>query len=113
MDAPDADGWKANLTAAVDLLDHATGGPMPTPRLGGGTVLMFRFGHRVSRDIDLIVDDVQWLGRVRPRLNDAVEARVLDYVEQANTLKLVLPTGVTPDRGHFATVRAFVARGGA
>jgi hypothetical protein len=37
---------------------------------GGGTVLMFRYGHRLSKDIDIFVPDPQYLGYVTPRLSD-------------------------------------------
>jgi len=61
--------------------------------IGGGTVLMFRFEHRLSRDIDFFMHDVQWLSLLTPRLNDMTAAMTTNYVEQANSLKLVLPHG--------------------
>ncbi len=41
---------------------------------GGGTVLMLRHAHRLSKDIDLFVPDPQYLGFVNPRLSDVAAA---------------------------------------
>ena len=47
---------------------------------GGGTILKEYFGHRLSKDIDIFIDDVQYLSALSSRCNDeATEA--LDYVE--------------------------------
>ena len=54
---------------------------------------MMRLRHRLSKDVDLFLHDAQWLGLLTPRLNDRVAARVADYSEQANSLKLVLAAG--------------------
>jgi hypothetical protein len=61
--------------------------------MGGGAVLMTRMHHRVSKDIDLFLHDAQWLARLTPRLNERVASMVLDYAEQANSVKLVLAEG--------------------
>ena len=42
--------------------------------IGGGTVLMFRFEHRLSKDIDFFTHDAQWLSLLTPRLNDTTAA---------------------------------------
>jgi len=60
---------------------------------GGGTVLMRRHRHRFSKDIDIFVPDPQYLNYVTPRLNDTAELMTGDYVEAANSLKLVFPEG--------------------
>jgi len=60
---------------------------------GGGTVLMRRYGHRLSKDIDIFLADPQLLGYLSPRLNPAAEALTPDYVEQANFVKLYFPEG--------------------
>lgn len=62
-------------------------------RLGGGTVLMLRLDHRISRDIDLFFDDAQALGFLSPRLNDVAASMAGDYQEQANSIKLMLDDG--------------------
>jgi len=89
------DSWKQILASAVavfsDLEKKGLGSPDVV--IGGGTVLMFRFEHRLSKDIDFFLHDVQWLSLLTPRLNDATAAMITDYVEQANGIKLVLPHG--------------------
>jgi hypothetical protein len=59
----------------------------------GGAVLMFRFEHRLSKDIDFFMYDVQRLSLLTPRLNDTTAAMTKKYLEQANGIKLVLPHG--------------------
>jgi predicted nucleotidyltransferase component of viral defense system len=89
------DSWKQILTSAVavfaDLEEKGLGSPEVV--MGGGTVLMFRFEHRLSKDIDFFMHDVQWLSLLTPRLNDVTAEMVTNYVEQANGIKLVLPHG--------------------
>jgi predicted nucleotidyltransferase component of viral defense system len=61
---------------------------------GGGTVLMFRYQHRLSRDIDIFVPDPQYLGFVTPRLSDVAAAVSAEYVEdQSSYVKLIRPEG--------------------
>lgn len=48
---------------------YGTANPFWT--FGGGTVLMLRYGHRVSKDIDIFVPNPQYLGYVNPRISDA------------------------------------------
>jgi hypothetical protein len=89
------DSWKQILTSAVSILDDLQQRQAGSPDvvMGGGTVLMFRFEHRLSKDIDFFMHDVQWLTMLTPRLNDLTAAMVTHYVEQANGLKLVLRHG--------------------
>jgi hypothetical protein len=89
------DAWKPLLTVALGVLDglRVRGFGAPDIVLGGGTVLMMRLHHRLSKDIDLFLHDVQWLGLLTPRLNERVAALTANYAEQANSLKLVLPGG--------------------
>lgn len=92
---PDRDTWRKLIGPAlriVDSLRHNGYGELDF-RLGGGTVLMFRFDHRVSKGIDLFTNDAQALGYISPRLNDVAAYGILDYQEQANALKLLLPDG--------------------
>jgi hypothetical protein len=88
-------GWETLLDSAFGILDglREAGLGSPDVVLGGGTVLMMRMRHRLSRDIDLFLHDAQWLARLTPRLNDRVAGMVRDYSEQANSLKLVLAAG--------------------
>lgn len=91
----DENSWKPLLSEALAILDdlRARGFGAPDLVFGGGTVLMMRLHHRLSKDIDLFLHDAQWLGLLTPRLNDRVAARAEDYSEQANALKLVLRGG--------------------
>lgn len=57
--------WERLLPRALTLVDEiaAHGGVAdPFYTFGGGTVLMLRYGHRLSKDIDLFVPDPQSLG---------------------------------------------------
>ncbi|MEQ1954387.1 nucleotidyl transferase AbiEii/AbiGii toxin family protein [Mesorhizobium sp. CN2-181] len=60
---------------------------------GGGTVLMLRYHHRLSRDVDIFINDVQYLSYLSPRLNEAGSDNILGYSEQANHLRLEYPQG--------------------
>ena len=70
---------------------HGVNDPFWT--FGGGTVLMLRYQHRRSRDIDIFVPDPQYLGYVCPRLSAVAEAISADYVEGAGYVKLIRPEG--------------------
>ena len=88
--------WKDLLPHALaiieDIKNHGT--PDPFWTLGGGTVLMFRYQHRLSKDIDIFVPDPQYLGFVTPRLSDIAAAVSTDYVEdQSSYVKLIRPEG--------------------
>ncbi len=86
--------WAALFESALTLTDHlATVLEKPVWTFGGGTVLMLRLNHRYSRDIDLFVPDPQYLGHVTPRLSDAAENLTTEYVEAAEYVKLLMPTG--------------------
>lgn len=94
VDLTTAGPWSTLFASALVLTDHlATVIESPVWTLGGGTVLMLRFRHRSSRDIDLFVPDPQYLGYVTPRLSDAAESITTEYVESAEYVKLLLPTG--------------------
>lgn len=60
---------------------------------GGGTVLMLKFDHRDSRDIDIFFRDPQLLTYISPRLNDANEANIQNYSESGNSIKLNFAEG--------------------
>ena len=87
--------WEILLGRALLILDSAVraGAPADSWSLGGGTVLMLRYGHRLSRDIDVFVPDPQWLGYLTPRLNPVAESLTADYDEQAGFLKLYFLEG--------------------
>jgi predicted nucleotidyltransferase component of viral defense system len=65
----------------------------PPWTFGGGTVLMLRFDHRFSKDIDLFVPDPQYLGHVNPRLGGPAEDLTSEYEENAQFIKLQFLSG--------------------
>lgn len=80
------------LSIIEDIKKHGSQDPFWT--FGGGTVLMFRYQHRLSRDIDIFVPDPQYLGFVTPRLSDVAAAVSTQYVEdQSSYVKLIRPEG--------------------
>jgi predicted nucleotidyltransferase component of viral defense system len=87
--------WQGLLQQAYSLIDeiavHGIQNPFWT--FGGGTVLMLRYRHRVSKDIDIFVPDPQYLGYVSPRLSDVAEAVSDQYVEGPGFIKLLRPEG--------------------
>lgn len=60
--------------------------------LGGGTMLMLRYQHRFSRDIDIFMNDVQFLSYLSPRLSETRDDP-MNYSETANVLRLFYPEG--------------------
>lgn len=82
--------WAQLLQRAFDLIDAAESeiGQRINWTLGGGTVLMFRFNHRLSKDIDVFFDDAQLLGLFNPRLHDRLDAFADDYDTSAQAIKL-------------------------
>jgi hypothetical protein len=87
--------WKTLLAQAYKLIDAIAADGIAPPRwsLGGGTVLMFHFAHRKSKDIDIFVPDPQFLGYVNPRLGGRGEEFTSDYKDAAEYVKLFLPEG--------------------
>jgi predicted nucleotidyltransferase component of viral defense system len=60
---------------------------------GGGTVLMRKYQHRLSKDIDIFVPDPQALNYVNPRLSEVAEDMTMHYDEANGFIKLYLPDG--------------------
>lgn len=88
--------WKDLLPHALSIIEnikiHGNNDPFWT--FGGGTVLMFRYQHRLSKDIDIFIPDPQYLGFVTPRLSDVAAAVTTQYVEdQSSFVKLIRPEG--------------------
>jgi Nucleotidyl transferase AbiEii toxin, Type IV TA system len=54
---------------------------------------MRRHRHRLSKDIDIFIDNPEFLGYLNPRLSDVAEALTTDYVEDTEYLKLRFPEG--------------------
>lgn len=86
--------WQTLLGKAYQLLDAVSVNcELPSWSLGGGTVLMFHYNHRLSKDIDIFVPDPQFLGYINPQLSDEAESLTNDYVEGAGYVKLVFDEG--------------------
>ncbi|MES2899508.1 MAG: nucleotidyl transferase AbiEii/AbiGii toxin family protein [Pseudomonadota bacterium] len=89
--------WQTLLRRALTLVDEiATHGGVADPfyTFGGGTVLMLRFQHRLSKDIDLFFPDPQSLGYITPRLSDVADVLCRgQYLEAANFVKLQFDEG--------------------
>ncbi len=87
--------WRSLFSHALTLIDgmrrHGTSNPFWT--FGGGTLLMLRYHHRLSKDIDIFVPDPQYLGYVNPRINEAAADITHEYEEGAQFVKLILPEG--------------------
>jgi predicted nucleotidyltransferase component of viral defense system len=87
--------WELLFTRALKLIDSVARLTLAVDHwsLGGGTVLMRRYRHRFSKDVDIFIPDPQYLNYLTPRPNDIAEAGTRDYIEQSNTLKLVYEEG--------------------
>ncbi|MBI3938769.1 MAG: nucleotidyl transferase AbiEii/AbiGii toxin family protein [Betaproteobacteria bacterium] len=87
--------WETLFQRALKLIDSVSyaGITLEDWSFGGATVLMRRHHHRFSKDIDIFVPDPQYLGYLNPRLNTAAESLTTNYVERANSLKLIFPEG--------------------
>lgn len=92
---PDKDTWRKLMRPALQVVRslERNGYGMLDYSLGGGTVLMLRFDHRVSKDIDIFTYDAQAIGFITPRLNDVAERLAVEYEEQSNFVKLQLRDG--------------------
>ena len=92
-----AGAWQALFPRAWALLEEIRihgGIAEPFWTLGGGTVLMFRYRHRMSKDIDIFVPNPQYLGFVSPRLSDVAADLTSDYIEQSGSfIKLQFEEG--------------------
>lgn len=87
--------WQYLLAHALETLDHAIAAGMPADdwSFGGGTVLMLRYRHRASKDIDIFIPEPQHLAFLTPRLNSGAEIDMVDYVEQFGSIKIYYPEG--------------------
>lgn len=80
--------WQVLFSRAMSLIpDLTTIGGITDPfwTWGGGTVLMFHYDHRASKDVDIFVADPQYLGFLTPRLSDKAADLTSDYVEDASS----------------------------
>lgn len=79
------------LTSAVKALESASVSDTDWA-VGGGTVLAHYYNHRLSKDIDIFIKDIQLLGGLSPRFNTETED-ALDYDEETNFISLTYPAG--------------------
>jgi hypothetical protein len=54
---------------------------------------MRRHHHRFSKDVDIFINDPQFIGYLSPRLSATAESLTRDYVEDHDFLKLIFPEG--------------------
>ncbi|HEX5139523.1 MAG TPA: nucleotidyl transferase AbiEii/AbiGii toxin family protein [Dehalococcoidia bacterium] len=87
--------WETLFRWALELMDSVVGPAKPLTEwsFGGGTVLMRRHRHRFSKDIDIFIDDPQYISFLSPRLNRTAEELTNHYIEQQGFLKLIIPEG--------------------
>jgi hypothetical protein len=87
--------WKVLFRRALEIIDAvaASRTRFDDWSFGGRTVLMRRFRHRVSKDVDIFFPDPQYLGYVTPRLNDKAEELTRKYLETEISVKLYFPEG--------------------
>ena len=87
--------WETLFQRALVLIDSVgkAGITLSDWTFGGGTVLMRRYRHRFSKDIDIFIPSPQYLNYLSPHLNDTTEAMTGDYTLQAEYLKLQFPEG--------------------
>lgn len=87
--------WEILFQRALELIDSVAEAapPLEDWTFGGGTVLMRRYRHRLSKDIDIFISDPQYLPYLNPRVSSRAEALTTKYLEQAGFVKLFFPEG--------------------
>jgi len=87
--------WETLFQRALVLIDSVqkAGITLSDWTFGGGTVLMRRYRHRFSKDIDIFIPSPQYLNYLSPHLNETTEEMTGDYTLQAEYLKLQFPEG--------------------
>jgi hypothetical protein len=87
--------WEILFERALAIIDsvRSAGLEIEGWSFGGGTVLMRRHHHRLSKDIDIFLPDPQYLGHLTPRLNTVVESITPNYIEQHKFVKLYFDEG--------------------
>jgi len=91
-DGPHNEAWKSLLGysfAVIDevIRDHEV--PFPI-QMGGGSMLLRRYGHRKSKDLDLFVTDARLVKWCSPRFNETAADLFPEYGEDAVTTKLII-----------------------
>lgn len=90
-----AQAWEILFGHALVIIDSvgASGTRFDDWSFGGGTALMRRYRHRVSKDVDIFVPDPQYLGYINPRLNDTADSLASSHLETAISVKLYFAEG--------------------
>jgi len=90
-DGPHNDPWKALLSSCFRVVDEVIrerGVEFPI-QIGGGSMLLRRYGHRKSMDLDLFVTDVRLVRWCSPRMNESAADLFADYGEEGAAVKLI------------------------
>lgn len=87
--------WQTLFRRAMRVLESSVtmGVPADDWSFGGGTVLMLKYQHRFSKDIDIFVSDPQYITAFSPRVNDREEDNIRHYDEQHRYVKLYFDEG--------------------
>ena len=87
--------WEVLFGRALALIDSVADAapPLDDWTFGGGTVLMRRYRHRYSKDVDIFISDPQYLPYLSPRVSAKAEALTDKYLEQSGFVKLYFPEG--------------------
>ncbi len=87
--------WQTLFARAIRMLDdlEKRTGTAVHWTFGGGTVLMLKYHHRLSKDIDIFFNDPQPLAYLNPRRGGLDDGITSEYEESANHLKLIFPEG--------------------
>ncbi len=93
MNSPNPSRWPELFDLALSIMDQANakGIGLHNWSFGGGTALMLQIRHRESHDIDLFIDDAQYLPFLNPQTQDYDLALApSDYeTDGAHALKIV------------------------
>ena len=92
-DVPGA--WRTLFVKALQLIDDMDQrtGRAAFWTFGGGTILMLRYRHRQSKDIDIFFADPQPLAYLNPRNGGLAESLTSEYADSADHVKLFFPEG--------------------
>lgn len=82
---------KKLLYYAIDILEEGSVS-LNNWSIGGGTILANTYNHRMSKDIDVFLNDAQQLSSLSPRFNSKSE-NALDYNEMSQYISLTFPEG--------------------
>jgi hypothetical protein len=87
----DEQKWLELLDPALEMFAELerTRGPVDFT-LGGGTMLMRRYRHRKSHDLDIFVQDVSIIRALSPHVNALTGSLFPDYEEEAAAIKFTL-----------------------